>query len=617
MFKILKTLRNNARRYEKIIFLSVFAILIIFRVWLMAGIPKMYINAPYDDLYYAKMAHYLIHGRWMGPYSEMTLIKGPFYGFFMVFSFLTGLPLLLNETIFYVAACIVLFFAISPLIKNNWWRLLLFTLLLFVPASLATVWNLRVYREFVYFSLTLFVIAFSLGLFSRIDRRLSSVVFWASGLGISIGAFVLCREEGVWIYPAILLLLAICIIMIWIKKMEHRWLRSMFICSAIIIWYIPIFVVSYLNYSHYGFWGYSENLDNDFNRVINTIGRIKTSAHYPYNAITQESFTKAYQASPLLGELRNSIQAGWNSWQGASDQFQELTPDWYREKYLVGGPKSINSHVMFLLRSALADSGYYSNGRYPREYLRKLADQLEAGCANGALDCSPGINIPYVRSINSEQIPIILHIFSDNINNLVQFDLSPIYYLDIQNWPANQPEFNYFEEFVYNPIDPQSSSEMTINNQLVGGKIDLRLKILVIKVTIMREILLVYQKFTLTGFVLLSTGWLVYLFFSLLKRRGSYSFQALIVFLFVLALLISRTLTLALISANNGIDMAGYSISDYLFIYLVFFLMLFYLVDQITRLIFLNRKKDHKLISPKPGNAQEGEIAGQRHSIGE
>src|SRR3989304_3324277 len=97
------------RRNENQVFIFVFAISILFRIWLITGVPNIYIIYPHDDLYFAKAAHYIIHGQWMGPYSQMTLIKGPFYSFFLIISFLTGLPLLLNETIFYLLAFIVFF----------------------------------------------------------------------------------------------------------------------------------------------------------------------------------------------------------------------------------------------------------------------------------------------------------------------------------------------------------------------------------------------------------------------------------------------------------------------------------------------------------------------------
>jgi hypothetical protein len=594
----------SLKERETPIFIGTFIILVFFRIWLITGIPKMFLYAPHDDLFFAKAAHYIIHGQWMGPYSQMTLIKGPFYAFFLIFSFFTGLPLLLNETIFYIIACTVLFFAMSPLINNYWWRLLPFILLLFSPASLATYWTLRVYREFVYFSLTLFVIAFSIGLFLRIDRKLSSVIFWATGLGISMGAFMLCREEGVWIYPILLLLLVSCAMIIWFKKMDHRWFRSTIIFSSVITWYIPIFIVSYLNYSYYGFWGYSENMGNDFNRVINTIGRIKTSTStwYPYNAITREGFVKAYNASPLLDELKMPIETIWNMWQYWADFSMSGLPNWYREKYLVEGAQSMNSHIMFLFRDALAIAGYYSNGRYPHEYLRELADQLEAACNNGTLDCSPGTNIPYVGSIKAEQFPIILKFFGDNIDKLLKFDVgqTKIASLEIKNWPADQVEFNYFEEFVYNPIGPQYFGETQNNDQLVGGKTNISLKMLQYKKVIMMGIQSIYIIITLPGFVILCSGWLVLLFYNFLRRQQRhFPFQALLIFLFLLGLLISRIMMLALISANSNVYMIGYSTSCYVFIYLIFFLMLFYLVDQTTRLIFLNRKKDFELIFPK------------------
>jgi hypothetical protein len=585
------------------IFVSVFIILVSFRIWLITGIPKMLVYGPHDDLFYAKAAHYIIHGQWMGPYSQMTLIKGPLYAFFIIISFFTGLPLLLNETILYIVACIVLFFAISPVIKNFWWRLLSFILLLFCPASLATYWNLRVYREFVYFSLTLLVIAFSIGLFLRIDRKLSSVIIWAIGLGISMGGFMLCREEGVWIYPTLLLLLVSCVMIIWYKKMDRKWFRSIIIISPIILWYIPIFIVSTLNYSYYGFWGYSENLDGDFNRVINTIGRIKTSTSslYPYNAITKENFLKAYIASPLLDKLIIPIDASWDGWQHWADVAMSGLPNWYREKYLVKGAQSMNSHIMFLFRDALAGAGYYSDERYPHEYLIELADQLEASCNNGTLDCSPGTNIPYVGSIKTEQIPIIFSFIGDNIYKLLKFDVGQanIASLDIKTWPADQEEFKYFEEFVYNPIDPKYFGQTQNNDQLVSGKINITIKMLQYKEVIMERIQSIYSTITLPFFIILCSGWVVLLLYNILSRKKrKYSYQALFIFLFLLSLLVSRVMMLALISANSNVYMIAYSTSCYVFIYLILFLMLYYLFDQTAQLIFVNHKNTLKP-SPK------------------
>lgn len=409
---------------------------------------------------------------------------------------------------------------------------------------------------------------------------------------------MLCREEGVWIYPTLLPLLACCVIVIWFKKMDRAWLRSIIIFSSVVIWYIPIFIVSYLNYSYYGFWGYSENLDPDFNRVINTIGRIKTSTSslYPYNAITKESLAKAYSASPLLVKLKTPFKTNWGFWQSVSDYAMTGMPSWYHEKY---GASSMNSMIMFLFRDVLENAGYYSHGKYPHDYLRKLADQLEAACNNGALDCSPGTNIPYAGSLNAEQIPIVLHFFGENIYQLLQLNVVPIASLDIKNWPVtNLAAAKYFEEFIYNPIEPQYFGDAQNSDQLVDKKIDISLKMLDTKETVMKGIQSVYSVITLPGFVILCSGWLVLLIYNLLRRKqNNFSFPAPLIFVFLLGLLISRIMMLALISANSNVYMIAYSDTCYVFLYLIFFMMIYYLVDQTTHLIFLNRKKDLKLIS--------------------
>ena len=588
---------------ETSLFTAVFIILISLRIWLITGIPMVFSYAPHDDLYFAKAADYILHGQWMGPYGNMTLIKGPFYSFFMIFSFFTGLPLLFNETMFYITACIVMYFAIAPLIKNRWWRFLLFGLLLFSPASLAIAINIRVWRGFVYYSLTLFVIAFSVGLVLRVDRKLSSMICWACGLGLSMGAFMLTREEGVWIYPMLLLLLVSCVAVIWYGNMEHKWLRSAIVFCSIIIWYIPILTVSYLNYSHYGFWGYSETLDNDFNRVINTLGRIKTDVWYPYSSVTRESLDQAYAVSPLMAKLKPAIDASWDGWLFHSDNAIAGSPDWYRERYFVKSARQIGSgHFLWLFRDVLKSNGYYSSGRYPLEYLKALADQLQTACDSAVLECYPALNIPMVGSLRPGHSPIIFHYFLSDIYELLRSgkDRLDINSLDVKAWPPPQEEFIYFKEFVYNPMQPQEKTEAKSY-----GKGDIRLTALKYKVLIMKGILSVYEAVTLPGSIILCLAWFVWLIFNLIRRHRIHSLQGLQelqVFLFMLGLLFSREMTLAISAATSGGSFVTYSMSNYLFIYIILFLMLFHLSERIGQVVALGREKTRGLAENRSHN---------------
>ena len=593
MPKTYRQLLSHIKDHESLFVCISMVIFIIIRLWLITGIPKMLINGPYDHLYFAKAAHYIIHGQWMGPYTVYTLIKVPFYSFFLIFSFLTGLPLVLNENFFYVVACLVLFFAFIPLIKSKWWRLLLFTLLLFCPASLATGWTVTVYREFVYFSLTLYVVVFSIGLFLRLDQKITTLLLWSIGLGVSMGAFMITREEGVWIYPILFLLLTISIIFIWKKKYEKKWIRTGFILLPILLWYVPSIIVSSFNYSYYGFWGTTEQLEPDFNRVLNTLGRIKTSTWYPFIQITEEARMKAYDVSPLLYEMKDAIENSVVWWNPADDGSLGYKPEWYISQYGNGGSE-IGAHFLWSFRGDVSNKGYYAAGKYPYEFYKKLADQLESACNDGRLDCSPPRMIPFIGSIDQRHYPIILRMFYEDSIHLLNLDYTgaEVASLDINTWPAwpeNNNEYLYFEEFVYDSLEtPGVRSNEYTQYSLINGKTDLRLKILTYKETIMKGITNIYKGFTLPAFITGFIAWIILLVYSISKKGRESQHSYLITSIFVIGLFLSRLMTLVIIDATSSVPAIIYGPSIYIFIYIFSFLMLYWLFIQ-CKMIFLQR----------------------------
>jgi hypothetical protein len=576
----------------------VMVVTILIRIWLINGIPKQLIYGPHDDLYYAKMAHYLINGEWMGPYNQMTLIKGPFYGFFLVFSFLSGMPLFLNETLFYILACISMFYAISPLIKNPWWRYLFFVTMLFIPASLTTSFNLRVYREFVYFSLTLFVVVFALGLFLRLEKGYSPLIFWSVGLGISMGAFLLTREEGSWIYPMMGLLLLGGVVMVWKRNIEKKWYRIILILLPIFIWFIPILIVSSINYKYYKFWGTSELLDKDFNRVINTLGRIKTKDWYPFSPINNESVDNAAGVSPKFAELTSSINESSKAFQSYIDSYMTQQSSWFYEKYYVNGA-AVGSHFVWMFRDVLASKGYYDKGVYPREQLVALADELETACEINSLDCMPFINIPTVTSLKQEHLPIIMKFFHENILYILKLhsDITGFPTLDLRTWPSYVNEFNYFDEFTYNPMDSRlqgySGDDLWIDNNL-----DIRYKTIEVKETALQIILKTYQLFTLPIMILMGLSWLIFVIYCAVNKCKIFSFQYFAVFLFLIGLLITRVMLLSIINATSSIIGRYYAASCYIFLYLFVLISLFALISKL-KTVFRKEIVDKKTIEAK------------------
>ena len=437
------------------------SLMILFRIWILSGIPKHYIFGPHDDLFFAKQAYSLLSGTWLGSFDEMILIKEPFYGMFLVVSSLSGLPLFLSENLLFILACLVFYIAIEPLIKNRWARLLMIAVLLFCPIDLLTYWTIRVYREFVYVSLSLLVISFAIGLFLRLKEKIWVLLLWAAGLGLSMGAFMLTREEGVWIYPVLFLLLLGGLWVIWKKSENHKWQRTGLIFLPVILWYIPLLLVSYMNYSYYGYWGTSSLLDPDLTLVISTMQRIRTNTWYPYQRVTRESLLKAYQVSPTLASLRAPLELSLIKWTPASQQLIQMKPSWYLRAYSDHGSEGGMSNIIWALPEAVSNAGYYSNGSYPHEVYARIARELTDACDRGALDCATSMNIPLIGTVEARQFPIIARMYVAAEQTLMSLDIGGLPEIGDPNYwgqySSNIPEFSYFDMVANNPVmQPQT-----------------------------------------------------------------------------------------------------------------------------------------------------------------
>ena len=456
------------------------------------------------------------------------------------------------------------------MVKNSWWRLILFGLICFNPTSLSTVYNLRVYREFVYYSLNLYVLAFSIGLFLRLGSDYKKLLTWAIGLGLSLGVLMISREEGLWIMPTIVLLLIFSVFRILKSKEKGIKLRLSFLVISMVLAYLPTFFVSYLNYSHYGFWGISENLNSDYLSIRNTICSIKTSQSLPYRPISKEVLAKAYVVSPRLNELSEYIDKEYDKWRGYSDFSISGKAKLFTDEYFIEGQDIGNGHFMWLLRDALADNGYYSEGKFPVNHIHLIAQELKNACDNGDLDCRQEMGLPLVGSINRENIPLILHFFGDHVTGMLTHYRVEIADLDVTSWGENHKGYEYFRQFVYNPIEYEFFGNQEPDVQRVGGSTDLRFKMLFIKQKIMNMILSVYKPLTMLMVIIILSGWVI----ALIKKdiRKIYTINDFYILILLFAFLFSRLGTLSIIDATTAISGINCIWSAYLFMYLIIFL---------------------------------------------
>lgn len=567
---------------ESLLFWILFISIIAFRVLLITGIPKMFIYGPLDDLFFPRAAHFILQGQWMGPYNHLTLIKSPFYSFFLIGSLLTGLPLFLNETLFFIGSTIVLFFAIKPLVKNHWWRLIGFVLVLFIPQSLTIRLNLRIYREFVYFTLSLLVTAFAIGLFLRVNQKPATMFLWSLGLGMSMGAFLITREEGIWIYPILFFLLISALFFVWLDKGTQKIKRSLLILLPVLLWYIPTIVISHINYFHYGYWGVSEQLDDDLNSLLNNLARIETDSDWhPAIQISKQARFEAYEASPSLNVFQETIEYYVILWNESDDSTMALKPAWYLNEYGNGGEEIGNGHFLWLIRDVIAMKGYYSEGRYPKAIFRTISNELEKACEDGTLDCQKEQLLPaMVGSIEDDHLPIIVRMLRENFINILEQDYIGVISLDIPNtwpaWPSGNDEYWIFEQFANNPINTIDISSTEWSKQELVVNRDLRFKLLQNKERIIRKILDLYRIISFPIFILSLLAFILLIIEIILKRGNNHWINYLVISVFLLGLLFTRLLTLTIIDATTSIRGINYSASIYIFLYIFSFIMIYW-----------------------------------------
>lgn len=571
--------KKNAK-LSVILYIFVIIVLISFRIWLLWGYPKIQLYAPHDDLYFVKIATNIKNGNWLGAYDSMTIIKVPFYAFFLVVASFIPLPLLAIENIVYVISCLIFLKAIQPLQASRWIKLICFAILLFSPISLTTGFVLRVYREFLNLSLSLLVASLTIGILFRINSSPKQLLTWNIFLGLGLGAFVITREEGIWIIPVQIIFTLIACLYVCKYSSERKWLTCLILCIPVAIFQVPTQIVSEINQQHYGFYGTSETLDPDFNKVINTLGRIKTNNWTPYVQVNHEARQKSYRVSPLFKSMQNNLETNVGNWRYYEMESVQTKPEWLLHEYKFKKGDSGGGYFLWIFRNSLSDLGYYDKGSYPREFLHSLAIELEDACNNGSLECKPQINIPLIGSIDKRHIPIITRLAKEDLLKIIRMADIDTYSFSPNHWKSVYYIDDDYHSFTKNDLEIENY--ITLNNpqnRLSPGAVN-KIAALNYRNKIIQAITNSYKLINpiLVVCSIVAGIWLIYNLVNREINKGflSIKIQAIIYLVF---LVVFRFGTLMVIEATTTNPAYNYRGSVYIFIHLLCFISLLTIVE--------------------------------------
>ena len=331
-------------------------------------------HALHDDALFAAFALALLNGDWLGSYTNLTLVKGPFYSMWLAFNALLGAPLLVSQAVLYLLASLLLLWAVAPGPRWRWPLVIGFAIYAFNPAPYAVA-ELRVLRAGIYMPLSVLILALCFCWFRLRDETWRRKLPVAAALGLTVGCFWITREEGVWILPVLTLAWVGITAMRWRMAATEAGLAAVGVATSILV----VQGVATVNYVKYGVHDVVEFKQREFLDAYGALSRIDHAAWRPRIVVPREVRARAYDVSPAFAELRPHLG-------GAVGDF------WANESCQYGHPVPCPDEIaggwfMFALREAVARAGHYESAPKARAYYARVAAELNAACDDGRLSC--------------------------------------------------------------------------------------------------------------------------------------------------------------------------------------------------------------------------------------
>ncbi len=368
------------------------------KLWLIGPLELVAVKMPHDDLLFINQAENIIEGNWLGPYNQLTLIKGSFYPIFIAGAHFLGIPLLTAQQILYAIACGVVIWALSPVIRQPWILLLIFLFLLLNPFTYNYPAMGRILRLGIYQSLGMLAVGSMIGLYLRIGDSWKKTVGWAVLNGVSISALWHTREESIWIVPTLVLMTLVLALRIKISGYgSFKHLITALLISAM-IWLGLTATLKGLNSHFYGVSATIEMQTAEFKSAYGGLLRIRTDSSRRFYPVVSEARQQAYKVSPAFAELKPFLDG-------------EQGKQWIDLAHSDDFPAGF---FIWAFRDAVAAAGYYQDSTLALEFYRQIGLEIDAACKAGKLDCRPrytSLMPPWSREYNKLLLPTFASIF--------------------------------------------------------------------------------------------------------------------------------------------------------------------------------------------------------------
>lgn len=338
-------------------------------------------DAGHDDALFFRGMEHLLTGTWLGPYDQLTLSKGPMLSIIATMATIIGIPWKMLEFLIYLLACLLYSMLILRVTRSKILMLMLFMALAWNPVF----WSgqaLRFMREPLYLSFSMMVVSLlAWALWISPDSRHRLLI--ALGSGMMFGLFWLTREESIWLYPALSILIVCSLLKSgseqnYLLTMRNNGKNLMVVLAGASIGVSAILIpVILLNHHYYGKYITNELRGSEFRLAVGALMRINAPSGSFYVSISKQSLRFAYDVSPAAAELRPALEGSVGAmWSRHGSNLPG-----------VSGGEIAGGWFIWALRDAASLAGYHTNAAAAAKFYHRLGEEINQACEEGRLSC--------------------------------------------------------------------------------------------------------------------------------------------------------------------------------------------------------------------------------------
>lgn len=400
----------------------------ILRIGIMMRTPIYALaNYKHDDLLLVTLAQHLQEGEWLGPYNNLTLVKGISFPVFLALCNRFCIPYLFGMGLFYTGAVILFVTAVREQISNRWVQLGIYLFLLYSPAMLSVDAQQRVYNCALVPGAILLVFAGVLGVFFRRHRSWKTVLVWSCFLGFAFPFFWHLRNDTMWMLPFVLTGTGISIFCIIKKNGFHKGtaVKSLICLIPVLTLVFSNLMIAGVNQKHYGLFVVNDRSGSSEAEFISRLMEMDEKSENPNVWVSQKAMKKAVEVSPALQEIQPQIeemfQSGWAS-----------------------GGEIVGDIVVWAFRDAMEAAGYYQgNAPETDAFYKRATAELDQAYEDGRLHKDGLLHLSALsKGISWKDVPTLVKRIKSSFLAAVNARYAEV---QLKKASGNRDQIRYFE----------------------------------------------------------------------------------------------------------------------------------------------------------------------------